>query len=320
MPSILCARTRMGRSVIEAVLADFDRNGPDAVRTASRAGHPAGYAKTLCDLIAVAICCGPRRGPHDGQGPQSPRPAHADGAHAPGSPGAGLRAHGQDAIATLRTEKPQAWARLLSEVCQFRLLPKTPKPAPRREPRPVRMKSLIQALAEQPVDPTSALLPMTQAQALPDALAAVPRGTWPQPVEVWRQAFGQAWDDALAHWLAIHLPGPSSCPRATIRAGGAGLSRRPGQEHRQATGSMPSEPPVGPTRFTAMGSSCGGADPSRLRAWPGTATVWQVATRFAAEVRVSHPLLREWQCFVLRRAAGPKTARAMESRNTTVHP
>ena len=34
----------------------------------------------------------------------------------------------------------------------------------------------------------------------------------------------------------------------------------------------------------------------------------------------SHPLLREWQCIVLRRAAGPKTARAMESRNTTVHP
>ncbi|ANY85315.1 hypothetical protein BB934_44955 (plasmid) [Microvirga ossetica] len=29
--------------------------------------------------------------------------------------------HGQDAIATLRTEKPQAWARLLSEVCQERL-------------------------------------------------------------------------------------------------------------------------------------------------------------------------------------------------------
>ena len=68
------------------------------------------------------------------------------------------------------------------------------------------MKSLIRAVAEQPVDPTSALLPMTQAQALPDALAAVPRGT-PQPVAVWRQAFGPVWDDALAHWLAIHLPG-----------------------------------------------------------------------------------------------------------------
>ena len=36
----------------------------------------------------------------------------------------------QDAIATLRTEKPQAWARLVAEVCQFRLLPKTPKPPP----------------------------------------------------------------------------------------------------------------------------------------------------------------------------------------------
>jgi hypothetical protein len=115
--------------------------------------------------------------------------------------------HGQDAITTLRTEKPQAWARLVAEVCQFRLVPETPKPAPRREPRPVRMKSVLQALNEQPVDPTSALLPMTQAQALPDAIAAMARGTWPQPIEVWRQAFGHAWDDALAHWLASHLPG-----------------------------------------------------------------------------------------------------------------
>ena len=39
-------------------------------------------------------------------------------------------AHGAATFATLRTQKPQAWARLLSEVCQFRLLPKTPKPAP----------------------------------------------------------------------------------------------------------------------------------------------------------------------------------------------
>ena len=37
MSSILCARNRIGRSVIEAVLADFDRNGPDAVQTLRRA-------------------------------------------------------------------------------------------------------------------------------------------------------------------------------------------------------------------------------------------------------------------------------------------
>ena len=131
-------------------------------------------------------------------------------------------AHGATTFATLRTQKPQAWARLLSEVCQFRLLPKTPKPAPRREPRSVRMKSLIRAVAEQPVDPTSALLPMTQAQALPDALAAVPRGT-AAAGRVWRQAFGPAWDDALAHWLAIHLPG-------SIGDHGLGGSSRPKPE------------------------------------------------------------------------------------------
>ena len=83
-----------------------------------------------------AICCGPRRGPPDGQGPQSPRPAHADGAKLLAALEQDFDAHGAATIATLRTQKPQAWARLLSEVCQFRLLPKTPKPAPRREPRP----------------------------------------------------------------------------------------------------------------------------------------------------------------------------------------
>ena len=83
-----------------------------------------------------AICCGPRRGLPDGQEAQSPRPAHEGGANAPGSTGAGLRRARAATIATLRTQKPQAWARLLSEVYQFRLLPKTPKPAPQREPRP----------------------------------------------------------------------------------------------------------------------------------------------------------------------------------------
>ena len=85
------------------------------------------------------------------------------------------------------------------------------------------MKALLQALSEQPVDPASGILPMTQAEVLPDALAAVPRGTWPQPVEVWRQAFGQAWDDALSHWLASHLPGsmrPRSRREERASAGG----------------------------------------------------------------------------------------------------
>ena len=212
MPSILCVRNTDGPQRHRGVLADFDRNGPDAVQTLREPIRP-DMPRCCATSWPSAICCGPRW--ETARRTRAAQPA-------PGAPGWRTRSwqpwsrtstlHGQDAIATLRTEKPQAWARLVGEVCQFRLLPKTPKPAPRREPRPVRMKSLIQALSEQPVDPTSALLPMTQAQALPDALAAVPRGTWPQPVEVWRQAFGEAWDDALAHWLAIHLPGSIVLP------------------------------------------------------------------------------------------------------------
>ena len=124
---------------------------------------------------------------------------------------ADVEAHGAEAIARLRVTNPKAWCRLVSECAAFRLLDSPPAPQPRRQPRPVRMKALLQALSEQPVDPASGILPMRQAVVLPDALAAVPRGTWPQPVAVWRQAFGQAWDDALSHWLASHLPGSIAC-------------------------------------------------------------------------------------------------------------
>ena len=91
MPSILCVRNRMGRSVIEAVLADFDRNGPDAVQTL-RETDPAGYAKTLSDLLAVRDLLRAEVGDRTkDKGRTRPRPAHPDGAQAPGSPGAGLR-------------------------------------------------------------------------------------------------------------------------------------------------------------------------------------------------------------------------------------
>jgi hypothetical protein len=202
----------MGRSVIEAVLADFDRNGPDAVRRL-REQDPAGYAKTLCDLITARDLLRTEVGDRTKDTGRTARARRTRMAHkVMAALEQDLDAHGAETVARLRTEKPQAWARLLSEVCQFRLLPKTPKPAPRREPRPLRMKSLLQALTEQPVDPASALLPMTQAQALPDALAAVPRGTWPQPVAVWKPAWGAAWAPGLVDWLAIHLPGSIVLP------------------------------------------------------------------------------------------------------------
>ena len=86
MPSILCARTRMDRIVIETVLADFDRNGPEAVRRL-REQDPAGYAETLCDLLAVRDLLRSEVGDRTkDKGRRVPRPAHLDGANAPDRP------------------------------------------------------------------------------------------------------------------------------------------------------------------------------------------------------------------------------------------
>ena len=46
----------------------------------------------------------------------------------------------------------------------------------------------------------------------------------------------------------------------------------------------------------------------RVEGQPRKTTFWRFPARFAVAVRVTHPLLREWQCIVLRRAAGPKTS------------
>ena len=57
-----------------------------------------------------------------------------------------------------------------------------------------------------------------------------------------------------------------------------------------------------------------------LEGQPRKTTFWRFPARSAVDVRVNHPPLRDGQCCVLRRAAGPKTARAVNTRTTIVHP
>ena len=58
-----------------------------------------------------------------------------------------------------------------------------------------------------------------------------------RPVAVWRQAFGKVWNDALAHWLAIHLPGGVVLPEGYD----PGESSRPKPEARSGAGGDPSD-------------------------------------------------------------------------------
>ena len=213
-----------------------------------------------------AICSGPRRGPPDGQEAQSPRPAHEGGANAPGSPGAGLRRarggdhrHLADPEATglgAAAERglPVPAAAQDAQACP----PARAAPCPHEEPAPGHGGAARRSHERDVADDAGAGPARRPRRRAARDLAAAGRSV----------AAGVRTSPGTMPWRTGSqsiCPAASSCPRTTIRARAAGRSRRPGQEHRQATGSMPSEPPVGLTRLTATASSCGGADPSWRR-------------------------------------------------------
>src|SRR5215213_7809490 len=72
--------------------------------------------------------------------------------------------HGEEVIAALRRQNPAAYARLISDLVHFKKLtterapPKKPN-KPRRKPRPIRMKELLQEMADEPIDVNNPILP-----------------------------------------------------------------------------------------------------------------------------------------------------------------
>jgi hypothetical protein len=57
--------------------------------------------------------------------------------------------HGPEVVAALRQKNPAAYARLVSDLVAFRKL-KAERAPPKRKPRPLRMKSLLDEMAKKP--------------------------------------------------------------------------------------------------------------------------------------------------------------------------
>jgi hypothetical protein len=115
---------------------------------------------------------------------------------------ADVAVHGEEVIAALRKQNPAAYARLISDLVHFKQLateraPKKEPNKPQRKPRQVRMKELLRAMDDQPVDVNDPRLPPKHRERWLQAEEALrPRKSWDLTPEELREA----WDADLAEW------------------------------------------------------------------------------------------------------------------------
>lgn len=67
--------------------------------------------------------------------------------------------HGPEVIAELRQKNPAAYAQLISDLVHFKGVLNSKRIAPKRKSREVRMKELLKAMDDQPIDVNNPLLP-----------------------------------------------------------------------------------------------------------------------------------------------------------------
>jgi hypothetical protein len=104
--------------------------------------------------------------------------------------------HGPEVVAALREKNPAAYARLVSDLVHFKKL-KAERAPPKRKPRPLRMKSLLDEMAKKPAglwvppgtDPMNARL----AEAM---LRLEPRS----PADMSEPELIDAWGEELARY------------------------------------------------------------------------------------------------------------------------
>jgi hypothetical protein len=190
--------------VVEAVADDLVSHGPPVV-AALREHDPAGYARLASDLVAFKALLRAHASPD--------KPAPAAGTPSPrerlaiellDAIAADFATHGGQALAALRERNPVAYARFVGACVQFRLLtperaPRKNPDKPRRKPRPLRMKSLLKAMDDGPLDVNSPSLPSRwrdrwiseemalQEQGLTafDLTPAELRARWPKRLAAW---------------------------------------------------------------------------------------------------------------------------------------
>jgi hypothetical protein len=120
---------------------------------------------------------------------------------------ADVAAHGSEVIAALRKQNPVAYARLISDLVHFKKLsteraPKKNPNKPQRKPREIRMKDLLKAMDEAPIDVNCAILPPHHRERWIKSMEALrPRTPWDLTPDELRAA----WDADLAEWFEKSL-------------------------------------------------------------------------------------------------------------------
>lgn len=106
--------------------------------------------------------------------------------------------HGPDVIAALRERNPAAYARLVSDLVHFKGVLHSERIAPKRKSRPLRMKELLTAMDEKPVDLSSPRLSRQHRERWLEAeKMLLPRTPW----ELSPEELRQAWPADIAEWF-----------------------------------------------------------------------------------------------------------------------
>jgi hypothetical protein len=131
--------------------------------------------------------------------------------------------HGPEVVAALRKQNPAAYARLVSDLVAFRKL-KTERAPPKRKPRPLRMKALLEALSARPVDPDNPQLPPKHLECW---LAATEKLKPRQPFELSPGELRRAVGSDLARWYERQVREPAA-DRCAHHDGQNGVQGPPG--------------------------------------------------------------------------------------------
>jgi hypothetical protein len=104
-----------------------------------------------------------------------------------------VAAHGAEVVEALRQQNPVAYARFVSEIVQLK------EQAGKDPARPIRMKKLLEAMDDQPVDPQNPRLPPKQHR---DRMLKATEKLQPKtPWELSPDELRAIWDADLATWF-----------------------------------------------------------------------------------------------------------------------
>jgi hypothetical protein len=109
-----------------------------------------------------------------------------------------VAAHGEEVIVALRQQNPVAYARFVSDIVRLKERAKKDPTRERREPRPLRIKKLLEAMDDQPIDPQNPRLPPKHYERFLKAMEKLKPKT---PFELSPDELRGVLDEDLAVWF-----------------------------------------------------------------------------------------------------------------------